>query len=390
MTLFYFAAHILIATLFGPKDTHTRQPKQPTTKPPLVIVTDQSWEVGKLPVQVGKYPLSADLIASATSPLYGGNGKPVVAEYNERCKIIPGTIPIWRQAQTTSEGEAFQFRKTVLLGNDPIQKATLEINCDDVARVYINKRLVSVEKRDGTIKDGYDRWLTFRSVTGFTQSRVYTYDVTNYFFRNVNNSIFVEAASLAFDGSHAYISAKITFEFAPVPEPTRPVATKEARKVKPENKIQTSTGNTPVTKATKQEQPLAPEKIVFEDGNTPTIEALHIGSVLELGHLHFKTDDYHLDANSHRTLDALTTFLKKYRSLKIEVGGHTNLRPSDRFAAALSTNRARSVARYLTDNGISADRVTYKGYGKSQPKVNEISKAADQQNQRVEIKVLAK
>ena len=390
MTLFYFAAHALVATFFATKGTATNQPKQPTAKPPLLIVTDQSWEVGKLPVQVGEYPLSAELIATATSPLYGGNDKAVAAAYNERCKIIPGTVPIWRHPKTTSEGEAFQFRKTTALGNDPIQKATLEINCDDVARVYINKRLVSLENRDGTIKDGYDRWLTFRSVTGFTQSRVYTYDVTNYFFGNVNNSIFVEAASLAFDGSHAYISAKITIEFAPIQNPTPPVVAKEKSKANPEGKAQASIINPAETKTTEQAKTAEPEKIVFEAGNAPEIEALRIGSVLEVGHLYFKTDDHHLDANSYRTLDALVAFLKKYGGLKIEVGGHTNLRPSKRIAATLSTNRARSVARYLTDNGISANRVTYKGYGKSQPKVNAVSNAANQQNQRVEIKVLAK
>ncbi len=46
--------------------------------------------------------------------------------------------------------------------------------------------------------------------------------------------------------------------------------------------------------------------------------------------------------------------------------------------------------RYLTDNGVAAERITYKGYGKSQPRIQAISKEADKANQRVEVKILEK
>lgn len=82
--------------------------------------------------------------------------------------------------------------------------------------------------------------------------------------------------------------------------------------------------------------------------------------------------------------------MKRHPGLKIEVGGHTNLRPGDRFANELSSNRAHTVVRYLTDNGVAAGRVTYKGYGKSRPRVEAVSKEADRANQRVEVKVLEK
>ena len=82
--------------------------------------------------------------------------------------------------------------------------------------------------------------------------------------------------------------------------------------------------------------------------------------------------------------------MQRHPSLKIEVGGYTNLRPSASFAADLSANRAQAVRRYLTDHGVVADRVTYKGYGKSQPRVDALTKAADRANQRVEVQVLEK
>ncbi len=396
MNLYRFITQAFVATFFVTSGFITAH-KKLAGKPPITIVTDQSWDVSGQPSQFGEYPLSAEQVASATSPLHGGTFKAVAADHNGRGKIIPGSVPIWRNRTAKSEGEAYQFRKTVQLGAAPIRKATLEVNCDDVARVYINKRLASVDKRDGKLKDGYDDWFLFRSVTGFMYNRIYTYDVTDHFFTNVTNTIFVEAVSLAFDGSHAYISAKITIEFAPMPEPPTPAKIKPTVKPKPAPKpsakaqaekpgpAETSAEKTAFAKAGADNG-----KTVFEAGRNPEIEKLRVGSILELDHLYFKADDYKLDSTSYRTIAALATFLKRHPSLKIEIGGHTNLRPSDSFAIELSTNRARSVMRYLMGNGIAADRVTHKGYGKSQPRVNAISKEADRANQRVEVKVLEK
>jgi outer membrane protein OmpA-like peptidoglycan-associated protein len=349
---------------------------QNATRPPLIIATDESWEISGARVRVHEYPLSAEQL---TLPLFGGSNRPAVAEYNPLAKVIPGSKPIWRNRTADTEGEAYHFRKTVPLGPDPIRKVTLEVNADDVARVYINQRLASADKRDGTLKDGYDKWFTFRSVSGFTYNRVYTYDVTDYFFTNVTNTIFVEAVSLAFDGSHAYFSAKLVFEFDPIPAPPKPVKQKPAARPAP---LSAATPTAPAKPA--------PDKVIFEAGRDPGMDQLKVGSILELGHVFFAADDYRLDTTSYRTLDALVSFLKRHPRLKIEVGGHTNLRPNDAFAAELSTNRARAVAQYLTDNGVQAGQITYKGYGKTKPRVNAVNKSADKANQRVEIKVLEK
>lgn len=384
MTSLRISVFALVATFLVTSGFVSINKQQPAARPSLSIATDQTWEVSGQKTKFGEYPLSAGQIASATSSLHGGAYKAVKAEHNERSKIIPGSVPIWRRAVTDSDGEAYQFRKTVSLGAEPVRKATLEINCDDVARVYINKRLVSVEKRDGTIKDGYDDWYTFRSVTGFTQSRIYKYDVTDYFFTNVNNTILIEAISLAFDGSHAYVSAKFVLEFDPLPAPA---AEKPKPKAVPKAKPEPAASPAVPVAASR---PAVPANVVFEAGRAPEIESLRVGSILELGQVYFKADDYKLDTASYRTLDALAAFMKRHPGLKIEVGGHTNLRPTDSFAARLSENRARTVARYLTDNGVAAGRVSYKGYGKSRPRINAVSKEADRANQRVEVKVLEK
>lgn len=351
----------------------------PSQIPPVILVTDQQWEVSGQQISFGEYPLSAGQTPAANAPLNGGTCRAVVAEVNHLAKVVPGSLPIWRNHQATGEKEAYLFRKTLKLGPEHIQKATLEINCDDVARVYINQRLASAEKRDGTIKDGYDDWYSFRSVSGFTYQRIYTYDVTGYFFAHVDNTVLVEATSMAFDGSHAYISAKITIELAPMPAPSTPARTPKPNTTpRPAVPTQDAAGTT------------VPEKTVFGIGQGPEMGQLEVGSILELSNVYFKADNYQIDAASYPTLAALATFLSQHPSLQVEVGGHTNLRPNAEFAAELSANRARAVVRYLTEQGVAANRMSAKGYGKSQPRVQALSKEADRANQRVEIKVLAK
>jgi outer membrane protein OmpA-like peptidoglycan-associated protein len=372
-----------LALIIFARSGFTQAGQQPApARPPITIVTDPSWDVSGQQTKFGEYPLSAEKIASATSTLPGGTRKAVTAAYSDRAKVIAGTVPIWRNRTSEGEWESYQFRKNVPLGADPIRKVTLEVNCDDVARIYINKRLASADKRDGSIKDGYDDRYLFRSVSGFMDNRVYTYDVTDYFFTNIDNTILVEAVSLAFDGSHAYFSAKIVIEFGPKPTPAPKPAPKPAAAPKAKAPAPAATTTQPAAASA------PPAATVFEAGRDLEISSLRPGSILELGHVYFKADSYQLDTSSYRTLDALASFLKRHPGLTIEIGGHTNLRPSDSFAADLSANRARAVLRYLTDKGVPPERLTHKGYGKSQPRLQGITKAADRANQRVEVKVL--
>lgn len=96
-------------------------------------------------------------------------------------------------------------------------------------------------------------------------------------------------------------------------------------------------------------------------------------------------------------LNKLKEFLDKNVSVKIEIGGHTDTRGNAKENSTLSTNRAKSVYDYLISLGVDATRLTFKGYGQSQPVINdeEIVKipnasdkeAAHQKNRRTEYKI---
>jgi outer membrane protein OmpA-like peptidoglycan-associated protein len=84
----------------------------------------------------------------------------------------------------------------------------------------------------------------------------------------------------------------------------------------------------------------------------------------------------------------LCRFLKNNSDVSVEVGGHTNNNPTDKYANELSTNRAKSVADWLIAQGIPSNRVQYKGYGKTQPIMPNTNAEGRRKNQRVEIKIL--
>lgn len=360
-------------------------PEYPPTSP-ISIVTDHTWEVSGKQTLFGEFPLPAEMIPSATSPLYGGNFSAVTGSIYEPSKVIPGTTPIWRNQNAEGGWEAYQFRKTVSLGSDKIQKITLSVNCDDAARVYINKRLVNTDQRGAKLKNSRGTESYFHTLTAFSLYDVYTFDVTDFFFTNYTNSIVVEVANQPYNDNHAYLSAKIVIEFAPNPEPVYPDPPKKQASAKPKAPVVAETQLPSAKKSVAK--PAALEKAVFEAGSDPEMDKLKVGTILELGHVFFKANDYHLDSESYYTLSALADFIKRHPNLKIEIGGHTNLRVNDRFAAELSTNRAKTVMQYLIDSGVPENRLTHKGYGKSHPRIHAVSKEADPLNQRVEIKIL--
>lgn len=69
----------------------------------------------------------------------------------------------------------------------------------------------------------------------------------------------------------------------------------------------------------------------------------------------------------------------------VEIGGHTSAPASAAYNQTLSEQRAQSVAEVLTKIfNVSADRVTYVGYGESRPRDTSNTPAAHKLNRRIE------
>ena len=116
--------------------------------------------------------------------------------------------------------------------------------------------------------------------------------------------------------------------------------------------------------------------------------AVENGQTIRMRLLNFPTDSANVQEDAFPVLDELYDFLVLNSAVIIEIGGHTNNQPSDDFADKLSTARAKSVTDYLTNKGIAAQRVLYKGYGKRYPIASNLNPEGRKVNQRVEIKIL--
>lgn len=111
-----------------------------------------------------------------------------------------------------------------------------------------------------------------------------------------------------------------------------------------------------------------------EAGNTlepyhqdvPLIPIEATGPIL-LDNVFFDLGSSVLRKESFAVLDNFVKFLESDPKLKIELQGHTDARGDDASNLKLSDDRAKSVMRYLIEKGISAERLSAKGYGETKP-----------------------
>ena len=68
-------------------------------------------------------------------------------------------------------------------------------------------------------------------------------------------------------------------------------------------------------------------------------------------------------------LDKLVQVMKNNDEIVIMAKAHTDSRGSDQYNLDLSDRRAKSTVQYIISKGISASRISGKGYGESEPKV---------------------
>jgi outer membrane protein OmpA-like peptidoglycan-associated protein len=118
------------------------------------------------------------------------------------------------------------------------------------------------------------------------------------------------------------------------------------------------------------------------------LNKVKVGKKIILNNIFFELGKAVLTAQSYDELDRLILILKDNSEMKIEISGHTDSSGSQAINARLSTERAKAVVDYLTRNGIDASRLTYKGYGSSQPVADNSTKEGRARNRRVEFKIL--
>ena len=119
------------------------------------------------------------------------------------------------------------------------------------------------------------------------------------------------------------------------------------------------------------------------------LNKLKAGTKVILKNIFFDFDKATLRKESFGELARLVQIMNQYPNLKIEIGGHTDGKGSDEYNNRLSKERSSAVVDYLIEKGIQRDRLTFKGYGKSQPIATNETEEGRQENRRVEFKIIS-
>jgi outer membrane protein OmpA-like peptidoglycan-associated protein len=145
---------------------------------------------------------------------------------------------------------------------------------------------------------------------------------------------------------------------------------------------------------------LFPEKIVLDnpDGTQSQINLnvafmkqvsnARVGEKLKLDNLNFYNNSFGITLDSRDKLYELLIIMEKNPALKIDIQGHLCCNPIDK--QNLSRQRAKAVYGFLVANNIDKSRISYKGFGSTQP-IYSLPEKTDEEkatNRRVEIMIV--
>jgi len=106
--------------------------------------------------------------------------------------------------------------------------------------------------------------------------------------------------------------------------------------------------------------------------------------------IQFDFDKATIRPESHALLDSLGEALSspELKGRKIIIAGHTDMRGDDKYNLALSKKRADAVKTYLVDKWhVAPELIETAGYGKSRPLSTGTTRADQQRNRRVEVRL---
>ena len=119
------------------------------------------------------------------------------------------------------------------------------------------------------------------------------------------------------------------------------------------------------------------------------LKKISVGSKIVLKNIFFDYGKSTLRKESTNEIDRLRQLLQEVPNLKIELSGHTDSHGSDEYNKSLSNARSRAVYDRLVALGVSANRLTFVGFGEEQPIATNENDEGRQQNRRTEFKITA-
>jgi outer membrane protein OmpA-like peptidoglycan-associated protein/tetratricopeptide (TPR) repeat protein len=144
------------------------------------------------------------------------------------------------------------------------------------------------------------------------------------------------------------------------------------------------TGSFPISKVSVSE-------IIIPTELTPS-EVIITEKEVILKNVYFDFNKSNITAQGANELDKLVTVMKEYPSMTIFVKSHTDSKGKSAYNLNLSEQRAQSTVQYIISKGISKDRISGKGFGSNEPKINcsDCTEEENAQNRRSEFLIVRK
>jgi outer membrane protein OmpA-like peptidoglycan-associated protein/tetratricopeptide (TPR) repeat protein len=120
------------------------------------------------------------------------------------------------------------------------------------------------------------------------------------------------------------------------------------------------------------------------------LQPIEVNASVVLKNIFFDFNKYEVKPTSQVELDKVVQLLSDNPTVKIQIAGHTDNIGTNVDNLKLSENRAKAVIAYLAGKGIDPKRLSFKGYGASQPIADNKTEEGMAMNRRTELKVIGR
>lgn len=120
------------------------------------------------------------------------------------------------------------------------------------------------------------------------------------------------------------------------------------------------------------------------------LQPLEANAAVVLKNIFFDFAKAELKPESAIELDKVVQLLQENPTVKVQISGHTDNVGTAADNNKLSEGRAKAVVTYLMTKSIDQKRLSYKGFGASQPIAENTTEGGRAQNRRTELKVVSK
>jgi len=117
------------------------------------------------------------------------------------------------------------------------------------------------------------------------------------------------------------------------------------------------------------------------------LQPVELNAIVRMKNIQFPNNSFQLEPVSMIELNKLIQLMNDNPSLKIQINGYTDNVGNDADNLKLSENRAKAVVDFLVTKDIDAKRMTWKGFGETQPIADNSTEEGRALNRRTEFKI---